>query len=168
MLLTGQNLYYANQAVVDVENHYTSEQRISAYARQLFQDALRRGRMAKLRQSLLGSAIELKDLSQLTRNGPAGLCGGRSLGLRSVAIDQIVGSEGRCADFDRDFHPLQSHTAQRWQRVATARGDGMALPPVELIKVGGEYYVRDGHHRISVARAQGQRCIDAIVYAWQG
>ena len=50
--------------------------------------------------------------------------------------------------------------------VAVARKTGVALPPVELIKVGEEYYVRDGHHRVSVAHAFGECYIDAVVFEW--
>jgi hypothetical protein len=44
---------------------------------------------------------------------------------------------------------------------------GDPLPPVELIQVGSVYFVRDGHHRISVARAMGQQEIEAVVTVWQ-
>lgn len=87
-------------------------------------------------------------------------------GLREVPIVQIKGSEGRCGDFDRSFHPLKDHNRARWLRVAAARQRGKTLPPVELIQVGGVYFVRDGHHRISVARSVGQRDIEAEVIIW--
>ena len=88
-------------------------------------------------------------------------------GMRTVPISQIRGSEGRSNDFDRDFNPLQDHTEGRWLGVAAARQRGKALPPVELIQVGDVYFVRDGHHRISVARALGQRDVEAEVTVWQ-
>ena len=88
-------------------------------------------------------------------------------GMRTVPISQIRGSEGRSNDFDRDFNPLQDHTEGRWLGVAAARQRGKALPPVELIQVGDVYFVRDGHHRISVARALGQQDIEAEVMVWQ-
>ena len=84
-----------------------------------------------------------------------------------VPISQICGSEGRCHDFDRDFHPLQDHNKERWLGIARARQRGKALPPVELVRVGDVYFVLDGHHRISVARALGQRHIEAKVMVWQ-
>lgn len=87
-------------------------------------------------------------------------------GIHSVPIHQIHGSEGRSRDFSRDFRPLQSHTRQRWINVAAARQRGVALPPVELVQVGDVYFVRDGHHRISVARARGEMFIDAEVSVW--
>jgi hypothetical protein len=86
-----------------------------------------------------------------------------SAGVQLVAIDQIQGSQGRYRDFDRAFYPRQHHSQSRWLQVATAR----ALPPVALVQVGNIYFVRDGHHRISVARAMGQIEIEAEVRVWQ-
>jgi hypothetical protein len=83
--------------------------------------------------------------------------------VRTVPIRQIRGSQGRSYDFDRDFNPLQDHNRARWLNLASARQRGKALPPVELIQVGDLYFVQDGHHRISVARALGQRDIEAKV-----
>jgi hypothetical protein len=88
-------------------------------------------------------------------------------GIQNVAISQIRGSEGRCNDFDGDFNPIQDHCMSRWLRVAAARDQDKVLPPVELIRVGDVYFVRDGHHRISVARALGQLDIEAEVTVWQ-
>ena len=91
----------------------------------------------------------------------------RDAGVRSVPISQIKGSKGRCTDFDRDFNPLQEHSRGRWLHIARAREQGKALPPVELVQIGELYFVQDGHHRISVARALGQQTIEAQVVVWQ-
>lgn len=88
-------------------------------------------------------------------------------GTQVVPIAQIRGSEGRSGDFDREFNPLQDRSRERWLSVAVARQQGKALPPVELIQIGEVYFVRDGHHRISVARALGQQTIEARVLVWQ-
>ncbi len=93
--------------------------------------------------------------------------GSHYIGIRQVPIRQIRGSEGRCSDFDASFRPLNIHNEWRWLSVATARLKGVTLPPVELIQVGEDYFVRDGHHRISVARAMGQDYIDAEVTIWE-
>jgi hypothetical protein len=85
----------------------------------------------------------------------------------TVPIAQICGSESRAGDFDRDFNPLNRHTQERWLRIAEAREKGRGLPAVDLVQVRELYFVRDGHHRISVARALGQTDIDARVEVWQ-
>ncbi|MBZ0308456.1 MAG: chromosome partitioning protein ParB, partial [Anaerolineae bacterium] len=69
-------------------------------------------------------------------------------------------------DFDRNFHPLNETTENRWVWVATAMLRGVSLPPVELILMGNTYYVVDGHHRISVAKMLKYHYIDAIVTVW--
>lgn len=91
----------------------------------------------------------------------------REAGIQTVALQQIVGSEGRSNDFDAQFRPLQSHNAERWIGIAVALSTGVVLPPVELIQIGSEYFVRDGHHRISVAASRGQATIEAKVTVWQ-
>jgi hypothetical protein len=88
-------------------------------------------------------------------------------GFQMVSIDRIRGSEGRVHDFDCNFDPLKDHNRERWLGIAEARDQGKALPPVALIQVGDLYFVRDGHHRISVARARGQLEIEATVIVWQ-
>ena len=87
-------------------------------------------------------------------------------GLHTVPTEQILGSEGRSDDFDRDFHPVRDHCKDRWLRIARARDQDKVLPPVVLVQVGDVYFVRDGHHRISVARALGQLDIEAEVTVW--
>lgn len=91
--------------------------------------------------------------------------GQRDAGLQQVAIRHIDGSEseGRCADFDGRFRPLNPKLEARWLSVAMAWHRGIELPPVSLIQVGNRYFVRDGHHRISVAAAVGQEFIPAFV-----
>jgi hypothetical protein len=84
-------------------------------------------------------------------------------GSRTVPINRIKGSEGRSEDFDLDFNPTSNRTAERWVSIAVARACGDTLPLVELIQLGEDYFVRDGHHRISVARAFSEEYIDAVV-----
>ena len=89
------------------------------------------------------------------------------IGLQTVCIDQIRGSEGRSREFDAHFRPRQSYTQGRWVNIAVAWKEGRSLPPVELIQVGDVYFVRDGHHRVSVAQAMGQEQIEAVVTVWE-
>jgi hypothetical protein len=84
-------------------------------------------------------------------------------GVRTVEIGRIVGSVNRYADFDRAFLPTHNRIADRWQNVDRAFYEDIGLPPVVLYKVGEVYFVVDGHHRVSVARQQGQEFIEAEV-----
>jgi hypothetical protein len=84
-------------------------------------------------------------------------------GVQTVRVDQIAGSLNRYHEFDRVFLPASEKLADRWQSVNRAFYQDISLPPVVLYKVGDVYFVVDGHHRVSVARRQGQIDIDAEV-----
>jgi hypothetical protein len=85
------------------------------------------------------------------------------LGHQTVQISNIVGSEGRYADFDRRFAPRTNATRFRWMSIDRAHYEDVGLPAIDLYKLGDIFFVKDGHHRISVARQRGQLEIDAIV-----
>jgi hypothetical protein len=89
--------------------------------------------------------------------------GQRWLGHQTVPLDHIIGSEGRYGDFDRRFLPRSNALRGRWSSIDTAMQHHVHLPPIELYKIGDVYFVRDGNHRVSVARLQGQVDIDAYV-----
>jgi hypothetical protein len=84
-------------------------------------------------------------------------------GLQVVALEAIVGTVDRAADFDRGFRPTTTRLRSRWERIAAAQRRGEALPPISLFQVGELYFVRDGHHRVSVAKSLGRVDIDAYV-----
>src|ERR1700759_1674284 len=84
-------------------------------------------------------------------------------GKEVVALDAIVGTVDRGRDFDRSFRPTTGRVRSRWEHIATAMRRGEAMPPVDLVRIGQIYFVRDGHHRVSVARALGHTDIDANV-----
>ncbi len=84
-------------------------------------------------------------------------------GVQTVEIARIVGSVNRYRDFDRAFLPSHNRLAARWQGIDRAFYEEISLPPVVLYKVGEVYFVVDGHHRVSVARQQGQEFIEAEV-----
>ena len=84
-------------------------------------------------------------------------------GVQTVPIAKIVGSMDRFGDFDRAFMPRQRYTAGRWQNIDRAYYQDRHLPPIQLYQVGGVYFVKDGNHRVSVARERGQQFIDAEV-----
>jgi hypothetical protein len=83
--------------------------------------------------------------------------------VQYIALDQIIGSEGRSHDFDNQFWPITEHSRARWVSIAKAMGTDKPLPPVQLIQVANGYVVRDGNHRVSVARAFDQSVIEAEI-----
>jgi len=130
----------------------------------LFSEAISRGRFARIKRRFTRAPGDLLNLDKML-----GLSVRVSYygGLHTVPIKKIRGSLGRITDFDRDFNPLTERLRDRWQSVAMAHLYNMGLRPVELIQVGDEYFVQDGHHRISVARALGQVAVDAEVIVWE-
>lgn len=84
-------------------------------------------------------------------------------GLHSIPIENIRGSEGRYKDFDKHFLPKQSSTRSRWENVGTAHYKNIELPPIQVYKIGDIYFVRDGNHRVSVAKEKGKKYIDAEI-----
>ncbi|MBW1856605.1 MAG: hypothetical protein JRJ00_18485 [Deltaproteobacteria bacterium] len=129
-----------------------------------FNKANFRGFVRKMIGALTGRSMQLLDLETLSRG--RNTHNRRYSGASTVRIDQIKGSEGRSQDFDQDFNPLKSRNRERWLSIARAGYKGISLPAVELIKIQDAYIVRDGHHRISVARYMGSDFIDAHVTEW--
>ncbi len=92
-----------------------------------------------------------------------GASGRVARGEQVIPLDAIVGTVDRRADeFDRSFRPASS-TRGRWERIAEARKRGEAMPPIDVFQIGDLYFVQDGHHRVSVARAMGDKDINANV-----
>jgi hypothetical protein len=137
----------------------------SQTADDLFQKAFAQAQIARIWAKITGKPNTLMDVKQLTNGKKPGSC--RYLGHREVSIGKIIASEGRCEDFDREFRPRNRQNQERWMRLAFAFTLGIALPAVDLIKIGDKYIVRDGHHRISVMKALGGACIDANVTEWK-
>lgn len=130
-----------------------------------FQRALNRGRWRSLLRKMAGRPTHLSPISPgVTADAHAV----ESVG--DVEISLIIGSEaqGRLRDFDLEFNPLSDHNRERWIDILTAQNRGVVLPPVELIRIGDRYFVRDGHHRISVASARGQKSIEAQIVQVRG
>jgi hypothetical protein len=89
--------------------------------------------------------------------------GERKLGQQVIELDSIVGTVDRPREFDRRFQPTSGRARQRWERVAAAMRRGQELPPIDVYRIGELHFVKDGHHRVSVARALGLSKIDAYV-----
>lgn len=133
-------------------------------AQRLFDRALRTAQIKRLRAALTSRSRRLLDLAAV--EAEVTITGRHALGARTVALDNIRGSLDKAGDFDCEFYPLNERSETRWVRVATAMVRGLALPPVELIQVGEVYFVVDGHHRISAARALKYTHVDAVVTEW--
>ena len=84
------------------------------------------------------------------------------VGVRPIPVSQIIGTDGRGADFDRDFRPRRPDVVQRRESVEAAFRDS-AFPPIVAYQLGDAYFVIDGHHRVASARRQGIEMIDAEV-----
>ena len=89
--------------------------------------------------------------------------GERRLGLQTIRLNTIVGTVDSNRDFDRGFLPTSGRVRERWERLALAQRRGEPIPPIEVYRVGDLHFVKDGHHRVSVAIATGQQMIDADV-----
>jgi hypothetical protein len=92
-----------------------------------------------------------------------GRVGEQRLGLQTIRLDRIVGTVDSTRDFDRQFRPTTNRVRERWERLALAQRRGESIPPIDVYQVGGMYFVEDGHHRVSIALAMGQKVIDAYV-----
>jgi hypothetical protein len=128
-----------------------------------FRQAVSRGRRARRMRRLRGLGPERLDVLD-DGTGWASTAPRRALGVESIPLDSITGTveDAKAADFDRRFRPCWS-TTRRWQRTWLALAEGVELPPISVYRVDGRHVVRDGHHRVSVARDHGWSAIDAEV-----
>jgi hypothetical protein len=92
-----------------------------------------------------------------------GRIGERRLGLQVIPLDSVVGTVDRSREFDRAFRPTSPRVRERWQRINTAQRKGESMPPIDVYRIGELHFVKDGHHRVSVARALGYKDINAYV-----
>jgi hypothetical protein len=129
-----------------------------------FMRARRRATMARLAARLRGEPSDVGLILPYEEVVEAlGFRAERYLGPRVVPLDAIVGTVDRGGQFDRRFRPRSGQLRSRWEQIDAAMRRGESMPPVDLLKIGEIYFVRDGHHRVSVARALGRTDIDAIV-----
>ena len=130
-----------------------------------FRSTLAKGRIFRLIKSVFRRPGRLYDLNALKPD--LHVYGSSYSGIQVVPIRSIIGSEGRSADFDMDFHPINETARKRGINMALAYLSCVTLPPIQLIQIGEAYFVRDGHHRVSVSRAFGQIAMDAEVITWK-
>jgi hypothetical protein len=126
-----------------------------------YESARRGAFLGRLLGTLVGRRNTLVALAEAKEGDSC--YGQRYLGTTQVPLSAIAGSVDRSGDFDGDFRPAGKHTRQRWERVNQAFASNISLPPVSLYKFGDFYFVKDGHHRISVARYRRADFIDAEV-----
>ena len=111
-----------------------------------------------------GTSRRLAHLSDVHPGQPTG---GRWVGVRPVPTECIRGTASTSGSRGRDFRPLSGHEpadwSSRWSRLMSAARDQAILPPVQLLRAGGEYWVVDGHNRVALAMQLGQLWIDADI-----
>ncbi|MBI1877400.1 MAG: hypothetical protein HYR94_04075 [Chloroflexi bacterium] len=160
---------YMSQRIMpaQMQGRSNAEARTILEARQLYQQAAAWRWRALVWALLTGRSRRLLNLAEVEARSQ--IVSRHFAGLQTVPVRQIRGSasKGRGQDFDIDFYPRLAHDTERWKSVAAAWLYGQSWPPIELIQVGETYFVRDGHHRVSIARTLGQRYMDAMVTVWQ-
>jgi hypothetical protein len=126
-----------------------------------FRSARNRAILNEMLARLTGDTTELLSYEEVRHK--LKMLGSVERGLQDVPLDAIVGSVGRYTDFTRDFLPRGSVNEERWARVLDLTKSLSGLPPIEVYKIGEAYFVKDGNHRVSVARQLGAASIQAYV-----
>jgi hypothetical protein len=135
-------------------------------AQRAFTRAARERRFASIRRVLSPRAPARGRLRVYDERTLPRTAGQHRHAIREIPLAAISGpvEPGSATRFDDAFRPAAA-TRSRWERLWLAEHRGAVLPPISVVKVGDRYAVRDGHHRVSVARARGAVCIDATVEA---
>ncbi|MBV9466219.1 MAG: hypothetical protein JO206_15340 [Solirubrobacterales bacterium] len=129
-----------------------------------FMRARRRAALAKLAGRLRGEPDDVGVILPYEEVVEAlGFVSEHRVGPQVVQLDAIVGTVDRGREFDRRFRPTSARVRSRWEHIAAAMRRGEAMPPIDLLRIGEIHFVRDGHHRVSVARSLGREDIDAYV-----
>ncbi|MDD2695925.1 MAG: universal stress protein, partial [Anaerolineales bacterium] len=126
-----------------------------------FERARNRAMMKEIIARFTGQSVELLSYDEVRKKLKAQ--GSADRGLQEIPLDAIVGSVGRYSDFTRDFLPRKDSIRERWTRVKVASTGLVGLPPIEVYKLGEVYFVKDGNHRVSVAKEVGATYIQAYV-----
>lgn len=126
-----------------------------------FHRARRQAFIKEILSRLRGYSVNLLSYEEVRKKLKAQSSADR--GLQEIPLDAIVGSVNRYDDFTRDFLPRRSSLAQRWARVKMAVSESVGLDPVEVYQIGEAYFVKDGNHRVSIARQFGAKTIQAYV-----
>jgi hypothetical protein len=140
---------------------------MSTWSQMEAEKAFKRVARARLRATIasrLGRGVRLCGLAVFDETMRTGSAAAR--GVHEIALDAIKGTTepNRAAQFDHAFRPT-GITRCRWLSIWLANHGGKTLPPISVVHVGDGYAIRDGHHRVSVAKALGALSITAIVAA---
>jgi hypothetical protein len=130
-------------------------------ARERYAQNVRKAQMQDLLGLVTGTNTNLVNFEEVTKQLRIRQEVGRRIEL--VPVEKIVGSIGRYTDFTREFLPRSSVNSERWSRLDAALNALESVPPVDLYKIGDVYFVKDGNHRVSVARANGIDILEAYV-----
>jgi len=126
-----------------------------------FYEAHRKASLQTILSKIKGESVDLLSYDEILKH--LRMKGQTDRGRSEVPLSKIIGSVGRYSDFTRDFLPRNVSDSNRWASVRMATESLSGVPPIEVYKVGDSYFVRDGNHRVSVARLNGQSSIDAFV-----
>ena len=130
-----------------------------------FQRLRRQADLERLLARMTGASSDLLSFDAVREQLRATQAGGRR--LQDIPLAAIVGSVGRYSDFSRSFLPRKDKDAERWAQVAVATDGLRGLPPIVVYQIGEAYFVLDGNHRVSVARQNGAKTIQAYVTLFQ-
>ena len=147
--------------VLDTEDTKEMDEYVNQQARDDFNKAKTKSTLVKILNALTPERQELlslQDVRDLIKPKSESY-----IGMETVKLENIVGSEGRYDDFNRAFLPRKEFIRYRWESIDKALIKDVILPPIKLYKISDVYFVRDGNHRVSVAKMNGQLSIDAEV-----
>ncbi|NTW43657.1 MAG: universal stress protein, partial [Anaerolineaceae bacterium] len=126
-----------------------------------FYEAHRKASMKTVLSKITGETVDLLSYDEILKR--LRMKGQIDRGRAEIDLDKIIGSVGRYTDFTKDFLPRKLSDSDRWASVKMATESLSGVPPIEVYKIGDSYFVRDGNHRVSIARSNGQDQIEAYV-----
>jgi hypothetical protein len=132
-----------------------------AEAERAFQNVHLRAKIESFLRKLTGRQLHLLSFREVQER--LGLHLVRELGMREIPLDRIVGSVGKPDAFTPTFLPRYARLKERWKRVYAGAQSPIGLPAIEVYQVGEVYFIKDGHHRVSVARHLGTTTMTADV-----
>jgi hypothetical protein len=143
------------------DNNSSGNRIFTQSAQQDFSHAYMKSFLHAMRSWIQRESNDLLPYDEVRKHIP--MRGQHYIGLQQIETQKIIGSVSRFNDFDRAFLPRQTHTRSRWESIDRAYFADVILPPIDVYKVGDVYFVKDGNHRVSVARERGQAYMDAYV-----